>query len=188
MNSLAPISTTAGKLCPQPACPARILASPKTSVVRPAGTSAFEPASIVGLDAFSLTSPVSVLRSDGSAQMSPSPGSGVFVLTPGAHASLNEDVSDPPEAVRKPPMSAWPVGLVTIELVNTELVGVLAVDTGDTPRGLVTGDRGVVEREMEMTVGFRWLAQRRRPRAPDCAAFACGADRVGGEHRIVQHR
>ena len=68
-NSAAPMSTTAGKLTPHAAWPARILVAPKASVVSPLGTSAFEPASIVGLDAVSLPSEFRL----GGAQMLPGP-------------------------------------------------------------------------------------------------------------------
>jgi hypothetical protein len=62
-----------------PAWPARVLVVPKASVVKPAGTSTFDPASIVGLDAVSWTSkeagsPLSA--SSGLAQMLPVPGRG----------------------------------------------------------------------------------------------------------------
>ena len=129
---------------------------PKASVVRPPGTSAFEPASIVGLK-----------RSRGRRRLPAGQQrigadvafTGKAVLLSRSHASLNEDVRDPPAFVRKPPMSAWPEGLVTIELVSASWSDVLAVDAGDTFGGLIAGDRGVVERELEVGVGFGFDSQ-----------------------------
>jgi len=77
------MSTMAGNSPVHAAWSGRILVVPKKSVVSPLGTSAFEPASIVGLDAVSWTSketgtPLSA-RS-GLAQMFPAPASGSLVL------------------------------------------------------------------------------------------------------------
>ena len=66
----------------QATVPASMRVEPKKSVVSPAGTSAFEPLSIVGLAAVSSTSVA--LISAGGAQMLPAPGS----AAPEAQASL----------------------------------------------------------------------------------------------------
>ena len=94
---------------------------PKASVVKPPGTSAFEPASIVGLDAVSWMSketgtPLSA--KSGLAQMLPSPESGL--LEPAAaHTSLKLAVSDPPSDSAKPAISSPGESSATIELASS---------------------------------------------------------------------
>ena len=97
-NSAAPISTTAVHVRL-----AKIRVAPYASDVTPAGTSAFEPASIVGLAAVSWTSPLAAPASFGSAHTLCDPGNGVLV--PGLHTSLYETAADPPPPpIPKPPM------------------------------------------------------------------------------------
>ena len=72
----------------------------------PLGTSAFEPASIVGLEAVSWTSPVAAPARFGAAQRLPAPANGAVV--PIAQTSLLAAVTFAPGVAPNPPTSVAP--------------------------------------------------------------------------------